>query len=138
MHTKSQISNVFKKFKILVENQTSHKIRNLRTNNARKYLSITPFFTNIFIIVWRVLYASTKWICWTKNIAITRDPYPSRYLFMLIFPYTFGLRLLYLLFILLMCFHLMVYMVIHVIINSLTRYLIILISKFLSVLATLT
>jgi len=34
---------VLKKFEILVENQTSHKIHNLQIDNAHKFLSLTPF-----------------------------------------------------------------------------------------------
>ena len=43
LHTKSQVSNAFKKFKVLVENQTGHKICNLQTDNAREFLALTPF-----------------------------------------------------------------------------------------------
>ena len=43
LHTKSQVSHAFKKFKVLVENQTDHKIYNLQTDNAREFLALTPF-----------------------------------------------------------------------------------------------
>jgi len=43
LHTKSQVSHAFKKFKVLVENQTGHKICNLQTDNAREVLALTPF-----------------------------------------------------------------------------------------------
>jgi len=43
MHKKSQVINIFKTFKALVENQTGHKICALQTDNAREYLSLTHF-----------------------------------------------------------------------------------------------
>jgi len=43
MHKKSQVINIFKTFKTLVENQTGHKICALQTDNVREYLSLTPF-----------------------------------------------------------------------------------------------
>ena len=43
LHTKSQVSHAFKKFKVLVEKQTGHKICNLQTDNAREFLVLTYF-----------------------------------------------------------------------------------------------
>ena len=63
LHTKSQVSHAFKKFKALVENQTGHKICNLQTDNAREFLALTPFSST----TWYTsssnmpLHAPTKW-----------------------------------------------------------------------------
>jgi len=43
MHKKSQVINIFKTFKGLVEKQTGYTICALQTDNAREYLSLTPF-----------------------------------------------------------------------------------------------
>jgi len=39
----SQVINILKTFKGLVENQTGHTICALQTDNAEEYLSPTPF-----------------------------------------------------------------------------------------------
>jgi len=43
MHKISQVINIFKTFKTLVETQMSHKICALQTDNVCEYLSLTPF-----------------------------------------------------------------------------------------------
>jgi len=43
IHYKSQVKNVFKIFKNLVENQTGYKILALQYDNAKEYLSLTSY-----------------------------------------------------------------------------------------------
>jgi len=40
MHAKSQALDIFLKFKLLVENQLGHKIKNIQSDNAREFITI--------------------------------------------------------------------------------------------------
>lgn len=129
---------VFKKFKSLVENQTEHKIHNLHTDNAREYISLTPFLhqhgthhrvTCPYTHQQKGLVERKHRHIVDMGLLLLAHAYISLH---------FGVEAFISFVILLMFFHLMLYMVTHLIINSLTRHLIIFILKILCVPATLT